>query len=102
MTAATATGLEVVTPLVRDWCGAHADRIQACYLTDRSEGAVTMVLVGRFDPFDDVLADALDDFLRRSWRANGVFILPWQSGPGPEAELCQVYPVRPSDRVFGG
>jgi hypothetical protein len=101
MSTATATPLETVTPLVREWCAAHADRVQACYLTYGPKDSVTLVLVQRQDgPYDEVLSNALDEFLDASWRANRVLIIPWQTS-GPEEEVCQVYPAKPSDRVFG-
>lgn len=100
MSTATATALETVTPLVKEWCAAHADRILACYLKDGPKDSVTMVLVQRQDVYDDILSDAYEEFLKFNRDATRVPILPWQTG-GPEEEVWQVYPVKPPDRVFG-
>ena len=101
MSTATATALETVTPLVKDWCAAHADRIQACYLHDGPKDMVTMILVGRYEPFDDILADAVDEFADVVLRSSAVFVLVRQTGPGTEDELLGVYPVKQSVRIFG-
>ena len=102
MSTATATPLETVTPLVKDWCAAHAARIQACYLKDDLKDGVTLVLVQRQEVgFDEPLGRSLDAFLDIVYRTQGVFVLDQMTGPGPEDDLCRAYPVRPSDRVFG-
>jgi hypothetical protein len=102
MSTATATPLATVTPLVKEWCAAHADRIQACYLKAEADDVVTLVLVQRRgDGYDDLLADELHDGLTRMYRTTGVVIVAWQSGPGSEEYVCQVYPVKPTHRVYG-
>ena len=101
MSTATATALEIVTPLVKDWCATHADRIQACYLKGGPKDGVTLVLVGRHEPYDDTLSDALGELIRAVGRTTDVYLHAWQAGPQSETELCQVYPVKPVDRIFG-